>query len=95
MKITDNQIDRLDSLLIEGISHFVEPSSTLLAFYPIKDGLQAIAFQRPDGKRIVICGNTNNEARALSIEIVNRKSVNRKYLNVTLAAHSFNTFVEK
>ena len=76
-------------------SHFVEPGSTLLAFYPIKDGLQAIVFQRPDDKRIIICGNTNNEARALSIEIVNRKSVNRKYLNVTLAAHSFNTFVEK
>ena len=71
-------------------SHFVEPGSTLLSFYPIKDGLQAIVFQRPDGKRVVICGNTNNEARSLSIEMVNGK-----YLNVTLAAHSFNTFVEK
>ena len=70
-------------------SHFVEPGSTLLAFYPIKDGLQAIVFQRPDGKRVVICGNTNNEARALSIP------VGKRYLNVTLTAHSFNTFVEK
>ncbi len=78
-------------------SHFVEPGSTLLAFYPIKDGLQAIVFQRPDGKRVVICGNTNNEAKTLSIglngQIVNGPIV--KYLNVTLAAHSFNTFVEK
>jgi glucosylceramidase len=70
-------------------SHFVEPGSTLLAFYPIKDGLQAIAFQRPDGKRVVICGNTNNEARELSIQL------GKRYLNATLAAHSFNTFVEK
>ena len=70
-------------------SHFVEPGSTLLAFYPIKDGLQAIVFQLPDGKRIVICGNTNNEARELSIPVGNR------YLTATLAAHSFNTFVEK
>ena len=70
-------------------SHFVEPGSTLLAFYPIKDGLQAIVFQRPDGKRVVICGNTNNEARELSIPMGNR------YLTATLAAHSFNTFVEK
>lgn len=70
-------------------SHFVEPGSTLLAFYPIKDGLQAIVFQRPDGKRVVICGNTNNEARELSIPVGNR------YLTATLAAHSFNTFVEK
>ncbi len=70
-------------------SHFVEPGSTLLAFYPIKDGLQAIVFQRPDGKRVVICGNTNNEARELSIPVGNR------YLTATLTAHSFNTFVEK
>ena len=70
-------------------SHFVEPGSTLLAFYPIKDGLQAIVFQRPDGKRVVICGNTNNEARKLSIP------VGKRYLTATLAAHSFNTFVEK
>lgn len=70
-------------------SHFVEPGSTLLAFYPIKDGLQAIVFQRPDGKRVVICGNTNKEARELSIP------VGKRYLTATLAAHSFNTFVEK
>lgn len=55
----------------------------------------AIVFQRPDGKRVVICGNTNNEAKSISIEIVNSKSSNSKYLNATLAAHSFNTFVEK
>ena len=76
-------------------SHFVEPGSTLIAFYPIKDGLQAIAFKRPDGKRVVICGNSNNEAKSLSIEIVNSKSSNSKYLNINLAPHSFNTFVEK
>ena len=70
-------------------SHFVEPGSTLLAFFPIKDGLQAIIFQRPDGKRVVICGNTNNEAKSISIQL------GKRYLNVTLAAHSFNTFVEK
>lgn len=70
-------------------SHFVEPGSTLLAFYPIKDGLQAIVFQRPDGKHVVICGNTNNEARELSLP------VGKRYLTATLAAHSFNTFVEK
>jgi hypothetical protein len=41
------------------------------------------------GKRVVICGNTNNEARELSIPVGNR------YLTATLAAHSFNTFAEK
>ena len=70
-------------------SHFVEPGSTLLAFYPLKDGIQSIVFKRPDGKRVVICGNTNNEAKSLSIQL------GKKYLNVSLVAHSFNTFVEK
>ena len=69
-------------------SHFVEPGSTLIAFYPIKDGIQSIVFKRPDGKRVVICGNTNNEAKSLSIQL------GKKYLNVSLAPHSFNTFVE-
>lgn len=71
-------------------SHFVEPGSTLLAFCPMKDGLQAIVFRRPDNRRVVICGNAGNEAKSISIEMAKGK-----YLNATLAAHSFNTFVEK
>ena len=71
-------------------SHFVEPGSTLLAFCPMKEGLQAIVFRRPDNRRVVICGNTGNEAKSISIEMAKGK-----YLNATLAAHSFNTFVEK
>ena len=71
-------------------SHFVEPGSTLLAFCPMKEGLQAIVFRRPDNRRVVICGNVGNEAKSISIEMAKGK-----YLNATLAAHSFNTFVEK
>jgi glucosylceramidase len=71
-------------------SHFVEPGSTLLAFCPMKEGLQAIVFRRPDNRRVVICGNAGNEAKSISIEMAKGK-----YLNATLAAHSFNTFVEK
>ena len=77
-------------------SHFVEPGSTLLAFYPQKDGVQAIVFQRPDGKRVIICGNKNDGEKTLSLPVNGQWSmVNSKYLNVTLAPHSFNTFVEK
>lgn len=71
-------------------SHFVEPGSTLLAFCPMKEGLQAIVFRRPDNRHVVICGNAGNEAKSISIEMAKGK-----YLNATLAAHSFNTFVEK
>ena len=68
----------------------MEPGSTLLAFCPMKEGLQAIVFRRPDNRRVVICGNAGSEAKSISIEMAKGK-----YLNATLAAHSFNTFVEK
>ena len=74
---------------VKHFSHFVETGSQLLAFYPMNEGLQAIVFQRPDGKRVIISGNTNNESKPLSIRL------GKRYLNVTLAAHSFNTFVER
>lgn len=70
-------------------SHFVEPGSTLLAFHPLSEGVQAIVFQRPDGKRVVVCGNSGNEDQTLSIQL------GQRYLNARLAAHSFNTFIEK
>ena len=74
-----------------GGSHFVEPGSRMLAFKPWdKDsGTQAIVFRRPDGKRVVVCGNTRDGAQPLTIQLGNR------FLNVNLAPHSFNTFVEK
>ena len=70
-------------------SHFVEPGSTLLAFHPLSEGVQAIVFRRPDGKRVVVCGNSGNEDQTLSIQL------GQRYLNARLAAHSFNTFIEK
>ena len=63
------------------------------AFYLSMTDLHVFGLR--DGKRVVICGNSNNEAKSLSIEIVNSKSSNSKYLNINLAPHSFNTFVEK
>lgn len=76
---------------VKHFSHFVEPGSRVVSFRPWsrETGTQAIAFCRPDGKRVVVCGNTNDEAAPISIQI------GKRFLNATLAPHSFNTFVEK
>ena len=76
---------------VKHFSHYVEPGSTMLAFQPWtrETGVQSIVFKRPDGKRVVICGNTNDEAKTLSVKLGER------YLNVTVEGHSFNTFVEE
>ena len=76
---------------VKHFSHFVEPGSRMLAFKPWdnESGTQAIVFRRPDGKRVVVCGNTRDGAQPLTIQLGNR------FLNVNLAPHSFNTYVEK
>ena len=76
---------------VKHFSRFVEPGSRMLAFKPHdgETGTQAIVFRRPDGKRVIICGNTSDTSQPLTVQM------GRRYLNVTLTPHSFNTFVEK
>ena len=76
---------------VKHFSHFVEPGSRVVSFrsWSRETGTQAIVFCRPDGKRVVVCGNTNDEATPVAIQM------GKRFLNATLAPHSFNTFVEK
>lgn len=76
---------------VKHFSHFVEPGSMMIGFKPFDEasGTQAIVFLRPDRKRVVICGNTKNEAQDLTVQL------GKRCLNLTLQPHSFNTFVEK
>jgi glucosylceramidase len=76
---------------VKHFSHFVTPGSRMMAFWPWtqETNTQAIAFQRPDGKRVVIAGNTADQTRMMSLQI------GKRYLNITLAPHSFNTYVER
>ena len=76
---------------VKHFSHFVEPGSRVVA-YRSKDenrGVPAIAFLRPDGKRIVVAANLTDAPAPLSLQM------GRKYLNSKLAPHSFHTFVER
>jgi len=76
---------------VKHFAHFVTPGSRMVGYQPWtkETGTQAIVFHRPDGKRIVIIGNTNDKTKTVSVKL------GRKYLTATLYAHSFNTFVEK
>ncbi|MBR3453806.1 MAG: beta-glycosidase [Bacteroidaceae bacterium] len=76
---------------VKHFSHFIVPGSKVLAFHPWQQttGTQSIVFERPDGKRVVVCGNTNDSSTPVSIPL------GKCYLNATLQPHSFNTFVEK
>lgn len=48
-----------------------------------------IAFVRPDGKRVVIAANLTDRQNKTSIKL------GKKYMNLTLAPHSFHTMVER
>lgn len=76
---------------VKHFSHFVTPGSKVLSFNTWQEATktQYIVFQCPDGKRVVVCGNTDDKEANVSIP------VGKRYLNTTLQPHSFNTFVEK
>ena len=76
---------------VKHFSHFVEPGSQVLAFTPRTEetGTQAIVFRRTDGKRVVVCGNTSASPLPMTVKLGNR------FMNISLAPHSFHTFVEK
>lgn len=76
---------------VKHFSNKVAPGSHVLAYKApaANDNLTAIVFMSPEGKRIVIAGNFADEAKPLTVQL------GKRYLNATLAPHSFNTFVEK
>lgn len=76
---------------LKHFSHYVVPSSRMLAYTSMNDndGVTLIAFQRPDKKFVVVGGNFTDEKRVASVK------VGKKFLNIELQAHSFNTFVSK
>ena len=75
------------------VKHFcnkVVPGTKVLTFKePGDDKLPTMILQTPDGKFLVIAGNFNDEPKKLTVEL------SGKYLEVELAAHSYNTFCTK
>ena len=76
---------------VKHFSNLVPPGSRMQGYVPREQtgGMPVIVFQRPDNKYVVIMGNQTNEQRTATVKL------GEKYLNMTLCAHSFNTFVSK
>ena len=76
-------------------SHFITKGSKLLGYNKVKIGerqrskdIYTLLFKTAQGKYIVTAGNFADEAKSISVKM------GKKYLNVTLPAHSLNTFAE-
>jgi glucosylceramidase len=71
---------------VKHYSHFISAGSRLVAFRPAEDKIPVLVFLTPGNKPVVVAGNFNDEAKPLSIKIAGN------FLNITLKAHSLNTF---
>ncbi len=76
---------------VKHFSHFVEPGSNVKSYLPkdTNEGIPVVVFVRPGGKKVVVVGNLTDHEAARSLKM------GKKYLNITLEPHSFNTFVEQ
>lgn len=76
---------------VKHFSNLVPPGSRMQGYVPREQtqGLPVIVFQRPDQKYVVIAGNQTDEQRTATVKL------GKKYLNMTLPAHSMHTFAAK
>jgi len=76
---------------VKHFSNLVTPGSRMQGYVPREQtqGMPVIVFQRPDNKYVVIIGNQTNEQRTATVKL------GKKYLNMTLSAHSMHTYVSK
>ena len=74
---------------VKHFSNLVTPGSRMQGYVPREqtDGMPVIVFQRPDRKYVVIIGNQTDEQRTVTVKL------GKKYLNVTLLPHSFNSYI--
>ncbi len=76
---------------VKHFSHLVVPGSRMQGYVSREktDGVPVIVFQRPDKRYVVIAGNQTDGPRTATVLL------GKKYLNMTLQAHSFNTYISK
>lgn len=71
-------------------SHFIAPGTDIVGFVPAgKDNTPVLVARRTDGRYVVVAANFNSERRVVTVRL------GRRYLNATLPAHTFHTFVTK
>lgn len=71
-------------------SHFIEPGADIVGYAAEGDQhLPVLVARHTNGKYVVVAANLSDEAHAVTV------ALGKKYLNVTLKAHSMNTFEVK
>lgn len=76
---------------VKHFSNLVSPGSKMQGYVPREQtqGMPVIVFQRPDNKYVVIVGNQTNDQRTATVKL------GKKFLNMTLPAHSMHTYIAK
>ena len=76
---------------VKHFSNLVTPGSRMQGYVPREQtqGMPVIVFQRPDKKYVVIAGNQTEKQCAATVKL------GKKYLNMTLQPHSFNSYITK
>lgn len=76
---------------VKHFSNLVPSGSRMQGYVPREQtqGMPVIVFQRPDGKYVVIAGNQTGEQRTATVKL------GKKFLNMTLQPHSFNSYITK
>ena len=76
---------------VKHFSNLVSPGSRMQGYASREKtkGMPVIVFQRPDKRYVVIAGNQTNEQQTMTVKL------GKKFLNMTLPAHSFHSFITK
>ena len=71
-------------------SNFIQDGTKIVGYQPTgSEKTPVLAAVTPEGKYVVVAGNFSDEEKNVSVDL------GGKYLNVSLAPHSFNSFVQK
>lgn len=71
-------------------SQFIGEGARIIGFRPTDDQRTPVLVAvTPKGKYVIVAGNLSDDIRTVSVQ------VGKKFLNLTLAPHSLNSFVEK
>lgn len=71
-------------------SHFIKEGTKIVGAQPTgSEKVPVLVALNPDGKYVVVAGNFSDEDKKVSVEL------GGKYINLSLAPHSFNSFVQK
>ena len=76
---------------VKHFSNLVTPGSRMQGYVPREQtgGMPVIVFQRPDKKYVVIAGNLTDEQRTVTVRL------GKKYLNMSMPAHSFHSYISR